>query len=54
MPPYPETPAQAGARYASELDWIMQGGGGMLQGNVLVVTHGEVGCLKGHACFFNG
>ncbi|KAF5829726.1 hypothetical protein DUNSADRAFT_15573 [Dunaliella salina] len=41
MPPYPETPEQAVARYTSELDWIMGGGNGTLQGNVLVVTHGE-------------
>eukprot|EP00983_Pelagomonas_calceolata_P051120 1142268-Pelagomonas_calceolata.AAC.2 len=42
MPPYPETPEQAVARYTAELDWIMGGGNGALQGNVLVVTHGEV------------
>lgn len=41
-PPYPEEHEEALERYASELGWVMRGGPGF-RGNVLVVTHGEVG-----------
>lgn len=41
-PPFPESHEAAIARYRDELTWVMDGG--LLQGNVLVVTHGEVRC----------
>ncbi len=45
-PPYPESREAALGRYTDELGWLASGGRGLLKGNCVVVTHGEVGAQQ--------